>query len=136
MLLAIFVLAALGGVFSKGILSTAKAERDGVPLTADYERFQRRGAHTHFVINAPKQTEDEVWLRLGRAFQQTYEIEAIQPPPVRSTTGSSGINLFFDAYDQDDMRIVIRARPRRFGAVTAEIARPPGALQLPVLVFP
>jgi hypothetical protein len=135
-LLAVFILLALAGVFSRGFLSAAKAQRDGAALSADYERFQRRGAHTLFVIHLPKQTEDEVWLRLGPAFQQTYEIEAIQPTPVRSQTSSNGISLFFDAYDQGDMQVVMRARPRRFGTVNVEIARLPGAIQLPVLIFP
>jgi hypothetical protein len=135
-LLAIFVLLALCGAFSNGVLSIATAEREGVPLTADYERFQRRSAQTHFAIRIPKPTEDEIWLRLGRVFQETYEIEAVQPVPVRSNTGDNGINLFFDAYDQGDMQILIRARPRRFGAVTIEITKPPGLLQMPVLIYP
>lgn len=135
-LLAVFILLALFGAFSKGILSAARAEREGVPLSADYDRFQRRSTQTHFAIQVPKQTEDEIWLRLGRVFQDTYEIEAIQPPPVRSNTGNNGISLFFDAYDQGDMQIVIRARPRRFGAVTVEIARLPGTLRMPVLIYP
>jgi len=135
-LLAIFILLALSGAFSRGFLSSARAEREGVPLSADYERFQRRNAQTHFAIQIPRQTEDEIWLRLGRVFHETYEIEAIQPAPVRSNTGSNGINLFFDSYDQDDVQVVIRARPRHFGAVTIEIARLPGQLQMPVLIYP
>lgn len=55
---------------------------------------------------------------------------------MRSNTGDNGINLIFDAYDQGDMQIIIRARPRRFGAVTVEITRPPGLLQMPVLIYP
>lgn len=135
-LVAAFVLLALAGVFSRGVLSAAKAEREGLSLSVDYERFQRRNTQTSFVIHVPKQAEDEVWLRFGRTFQDTYEIEAVQPAPVRRTTGNNGINLFFDAYDQGDMQIVVRARPRRFGTLTADIARMSGALQLPVLIYP
>jgi hypothetical protein len=135
-LLAVFVLLALAGVFSNGFLSAARAEREGAPLSVDYERFQRRNAPTYFTIQVPKQTEDEIWLRLGQAFQNAYDIEAVQPPPVRSNIGSSGLSLFFDAYDQNDLNIVIRARPRRFGTVTVEIARLPGSLQMPVLIYP
>jgi hypothetical protein len=135
-LLAIFILLALAGVFSKGILSIAKAEREGVALSVDYERFQRRDAATHFTIRLPKQTEDEIWLRLGPAFQRAYDIEAVQPPPARSNVGGSGLNLFFDAFDQADLNVVIRARPKRFGAVTVEFARLPGSLQMPVLIYP
>jgi hypothetical protein len=135
-LLAVFVILALSGVFSRGVFSATRAEREGVPLTAEYERFQRRSAQTHFTIRAPRQTEDEVWLRLGRAFQDNYEIESIQPPPVRSNTGGSGINLFFDSYDQGDLEIVIRARPRRFGMITVDVTRLPDTLQLPLLIYP
>jgi hypothetical protein len=135
-LLALFILLALSGFFSNGTLSVAKAEREGVPLSADYERFQRRSARTQFAIHIPKPSEDEIWLRLGRVFQETYEIEAVQPPPARSNIGDNGINLFFDSYDRGDMEISIRARPRRFGAVTVEITRPPGLLQMPVLIYP
>lgn len=135
-LLAIFILLALSGLLAKGVLSAAKAEREGVSLAAYYERFQRRNVQTQFAIQFPKQTEDEIWLRLGRAFQDTYDIEAILPPPARSTSGHNGINLFFDAYDREHMEIVIRARPRRFGAASVEIARLPGALQFPVFIYP
>jgi hypothetical protein len=135
-LLTAFILLALCGVFSNGVLSVAKAEREGVLLTADYERFQRRSAQTHFAIQIPRPTGDEIWLRLGRVFQETYEIEAVQPEPARSNVADNGINLFFDTFDRDDMQIVIRARPRRFGAVLVEITRPPGLLQMPVLIYP
>jgi hypothetical protein len=135
-LLAILILLALAGVFSNGLLSAATAERDGVPLSVGYERFQRRNAPTHFTIKVPRQTEDEVWLRFGPAFQHAYDIEAVQPPPVRSNFGNAGLSLFFDAYDQSDLNVVIRARPKRVGAINVEIARLPGSLQMPVLIYP
>ena len=135
-LLAAVILLALLGIFSGGIMSAAKAERDGTALSVDYERFQRRSTQTHFRLHVPKQTEDEIWLRFGRAFQDTYEIEAVQPQPLRSHISSTGISLFFDADDQDDLNIVVRVRPRRFGMVNIEIARQPGLLQMPVLIYP
>lgn len=135
LLLAVFIGLAISGVLSRGVLSGADARREGVALTAEYERFQRRSAVTYFTLHVPRQSEDEIWLQLGRAFQDTYEIESIQPPPARSNT-SGGINLFFDAYDQGDLDIVIRARPRRFGAMTLDISRSSGRLQFPVLIFP
>jgi len=134
-LLAIFILLGLSGVFSRGVLSAARAERDGLQLSADYERFQRRGAQTQFALQIPKQPEDEIWLRLGPAFQDTYDIEAIQPPPARSDTRGNGINLYFEATDAD-IQITIRARPRRFGAVNVDIARYTDTLQVPVLIYP
>lgn len=133
-LLACVMVLALAGAFGHGAVSAAREQ--AATLNVEYERMQRRGAKTHFVLTLPKQTEDEVWLRFGPAFHDIYEIESVQPPPMRSHIGRDGLSLYFDTFDPDDLRVVIRARPRRFGAVTAEVVRPPTALQLPVFIFP
>jgi hypothetical protein len=125
---------ALAGGFGNGAVSAARQQADTVGV--DYERFQRRGAKTHFVLHIPKRAEDEVWLRFGPAFQDIYEIEAVQPPPTRSHIGRDGLSLYFDSYEAGDLRVVVRARPRRFGVVTPEIVRPPATLQIPALIFP
>jgi hypothetical protein len=135
-LLAIFVGLASLGVFSNGALSAAKAEREGVPLSVDYERFQRKSALTRFAVHMPRQTEDEIWLRFSRSFQDTYEVESVQPQPLRSNAGINGINLFFDASEQGALTVIIWARPRHFGRINLEVARLPSMLQFPVLIYP
>lgn len=135
-ILILFVVLALLGVFSNGVLSSARAEREGVPLTIDYERFQRKTALTRFAIHLPRQGQDEIWLQFNRALQATYEVESIQPPPARATTNASGIGLFFDTYDGEDLLVVIWARPRHFGAVTLEVTRVPQTLPISILIYP
>lgn len=135
-LLAIFVALAFLGVFSNGILSSARAQRDGVPMTVDYERFQRKTALTHFAIHLPRQNQDEIWLQFNRALQETYEIESIQPQPARASTTASGVGLFFEAYDGEDLMVMIWARPRQFGLVKLEVTRVPQTLPISILIYP
>lgn len=150
-LLALVVVLALLGVFSRGILSDAEARRNGLPLVVEYERFQRVTALTRFRLNIDdalkvlaqqdparqdETRQDEVRLRLGPSFQNTYEVEAILPRSARSVAGSEGLDLFFEPPESGAATIVLSVRPRDFGLVPLEFGIAGGTLQFQVFIYP
>jgi hypothetical protein len=149
--LALVVVLALLGVFSRGILSDAKARRNGLPLVVEYERFQRVTALTRFRITIDEARkvlaqqdperqddvrQDEVRLRLSPSFQNAYEIEAILPRSARSVSGPEGLGLLFEPPESGAAIIVISVRPRDFGPVPLEFGIAGGALQFSVFIYP
>ena len=132
----LIVALALTGVFSHGFFSKAVARQDGLALTINYERFQRMTASYRFDISVPPGTEDEIRLTFNKTFSDFYEIDSIQPQPVRSNSINGGFVLAFDAADRSGFNAVVWARSRSFGYAPLEIGTPRGALTLPILVYP
>ena len=134
--LALIAVLALTGVFSHGYFSNAVARQDGLPLNVNYERFQRMSALHRFDVTMPPGAEDDIRLTFNKAFTDLYEIDSIQPQPLRSNASAGGIVLTFDWPERGNFNTVIWARPRNFGHVPLEIGTPRGSLTLPVLVYP
>jgi hypothetical protein len=74
---------------------------------------------------------------LSPSFQSAFEVESIQPQPLRSSASAQGLELVFTAPPADDLVAAIWARPREFGFMhlTAESAGR-GAVDFPVLIYP
>jgi hypothetical protein len=134
--LALISLLALTGVFSHGHFSNAVARQDGLPLSVNYERFQRMSALHRFDIAMPPGAEDDIRLTFNKAFTDLYEIDSIQPQPLRSNASNGGIVLTFDWPERGNFNAVMWARPRNFGYAPLEIGTPRGSLTFPVLVYP
>jgi hypothetical protein len=135
-LLALVPLAALAGVFSHGPLSRQTAQAPNSAFSVDYERFQRNTVQARFVVRMPPAEADEVRLRLSPDFQRIYEIQSMQPEPVRSSGGSDGLDLYFHP-SEGALAVVIWATPREFGSFTfradTDLSE---AVELPVLIYP
>jgi hypothetical protein len=136
MLLALVPLAALAGVFSHGPLSEKTAQAPNSALSLEYEHFQRVTVQSRFVIRIPSTDTDEVQLRLSPSFQQTYDVQSMQPQPVRSSAGAGGLNLYFRA-EEGGLAAVIWATPRQFGTVNLRAETDGGgAIEIPVFIYP
>ncbi len=110
-------LAALTGLFSHGVLSESRASAPDAPLTVHYERFQRQTALSRFIAHIPSGGSNELRLRLSPSFQEAFEIESIQPQPVRSTAGAEGMEFFFRPPAAGELIAIIWTRPRQFGLI-------------------
>lgn len=132
---ALIVTAAATGVLSHGALSHVVARQDGLSLTVGYERFQRMTVLYRFDITAQPGAGDQITLSFNKAFWDAYEIDAIQPQPVRSTSNDGAFELTFEVGDRS-FSAVMWARPRIFGRIPAEIGTVRGVLTLPIIVFP
>ena len=135
-LLALVPLAALAGLFSHGPLSHKTAEAANASLSVDYERFQRVTVQSRFVVRIRSGATDEVRLRLSPSFQRNYDIQSMQPEPVRSSAGGDGLELYFHPAN-DDLTAVIWATPRDFGRLMLRAETDlSGPVDIPVLIYP
>jgi hypothetical protein len=134
--LALIAVLALTGVFSHGYFSNAVARQDGFALSVNYERFQRMSALHRFDVTMAPGAEDDVRLTFNKAFTDLYEIDSIQPQPLRSNASNGGIVFTFDLPERGNFNAMIWARPRNFGYVPLEIGTPRGSLIAPVIVYP
>ena len=84
-LIALFLLAALVGLFGGGVLSnaTARDEGDGYELALGYPRFGRAEStlQLDLQVTAPGQSADEVSAKLSGQFVEKVTITSISPEP-------------------------------------------------------
>ncbi|MBZ0146298.1 MAG: hypothetical protein K8F62_01985, partial [Pseudorhodoplanes sp.] len=114
----------------------AAARQDGVPLTVSHERFQRMSALHRFDIAMPLGGEDEIRLTFNKTFSDLYEIDSIQPQPLRPNASDGGLVLTFELPERGNFNAAMWVRPRNFGSASLEIGTPRGSLTLPIFVYP
>jgi hypothetical protein len=133
--LAIIVLIALTGVLAHGPLSE-RTVADGA-LSVTYERFQRVTSSARLSARISASHGHESSLTLSPAFAENFQIDDIEPRPLRSSAGPDGLELVFQAPAAGELSVVIWGRPRSFGRfdLTAA-AEPQGRVAFSILVYP
>jgi len=136
-ILALVPLAALTGIFAHGVVSDKIARAPNASLSVEYERYQRQSVQARFVIRIPSAQSGEIGLRLSPSFQQTYDIQSLQPAPLRSRASPQGLELFFHPPEAGELVAVIWSTPRNFGSVDLEAQTDSsGPLKFPVFIHP
>lgn len=111
--LALIVVAALGGVFSHGYASKATAGTP--PFSASYERFQRQTVLTHLRVTMPADADNEARLQIGKSLRDDYDIESIEPRPMRASADDDNLVFDFDAGNSKQLNVTLALRPHRAG---------------------
>jgi hypothetical protein len=119
-IMTLLVLAALLGVFSRGLFSDTTAAGSDGNLSVAYERFAHKTARTQFVITLARAPQDPR-IRLSPSFLQIHDIEVLYPVPLRSASGAAGLDLVFAPAATGDLVVHIGARPRRFGIAALSV---------------
>ncbi|HVX99765.1 MAG TPA: hypothetical protein VHA55_08245 [Pseudorhodoplanes sp.] len=135
-ILTLIVAAALLGVFSNGYLSfTQIGDENGFGVS--YERFQRKTVTTHLRVNLPADDDNEAHLRIGKSALDDYEIDSIDPRPVRAAADQSDLVFDFDAGSARKLTAFIALRPRRATIARFDLSTPgQKPLTLQALVYP
>ena len=136
--LALVPLAALTGIFAHGIVSDKIARAPNSSLSVEYERYQRRSVQARFVFRIPAAQSEEIRLRLSHSFQRNYEIQSLQPAPLRSRASPEQLELFLHPPEAGgELVIVIWSIPRTIGAVDLQAQTDSsGPVQFPVFIHP
>lgn len=129
-LLTLFVIAALFGVFGRGPASSATATAADGTLTAEYERFARQGSVWFLRVRAT--TGGVGALLLGKTLVDGHEIEQITPQPDRSRATSDGLLV---SYDEPVREIKLRLRPSGPGWFTYRVAAGASVMELGQFVY-
>ena len=97
MVMVAVLIAALLGLFSTGLLSSAEARDEAGLVRVEYQRFLRHLAPTTIRVRiAPDAgASDTVSLRVGRSFARAMQIEQIRPEPQQALTDKDGLILVF-----------------------------------------
>lgn len=136
-LMGLLLIAGLGGLFFHGPLSHAVARSSEESLAVEYQRFAHKTAVTHFIIRVSAPLPDEVRVRLGSGFTETHDTDSVEPRPIRSSGGSSGLEYVFARSTAGDLAAHIAARPKRFGFMAVQVAAEGrGAVTINQLVYP
>ena len=115
-LVALFVLAGVLGVFGGGPLSRSVKEEGG--LRVEYERFLRAHAPTRLVIVADNghAADGSLKLWLGQDLLRRVQIDHIMPAPRSAQAGGDGVLLTFLAdKDAETARVDFFLQPRDMG---------------------
>lgn len=83
--LALFVAAALAGLFGSGPLSGARIADPRGGLAVDYQRFVRAGAAQRLLFEIDAPSARSVELRLSRRYLDAVRVEHVLPPPASTT---------------------------------------------------
>lgn len=119
-LLAIVVVMALLGVFGRGPFSDGRTAGTGT-ATVTYERFAHKTARAYFTIHVAQTAAPETTVHLSSEFARTYDVEVVQPQPLRAAAEATGLAWTFASSSGGPLTVHIAARPRRFGDASLAI---------------
>jgi hypothetical protein len=135
--IALLLIAALGGLFFHGPLSQTTAKSPDGSLAVEYERFAHKTAVTHFIIRVSPPVPSQVLVRLSPGFLNVHDIDWLAPRPLRSSGGSYGLELVFAPSAAGDLAVHLGARPKRFGIASVHVeVEGRGAVNINQLVYP
>ena len=125
--LALFLAAALAGLFGSGPLSSARAADPRGGLAVEYQRFLRVGAPQRVRFELEPSSASPVELRLSRAYVDAVRIEHVLPEPASTTTSPDWTTFVFApgtrtvAFDGEPLepgRLTLRAATRSGASLT------------------
>lgn len=122
-LLALFILAALAGLFGNGPLSDARVQsEDGWWL--EYERFGRRVSPLKLTFYLPVQeSTDQVRVRIDRQYLDACQIQYITPEPLETRLDTNALVYVFPSIaGRDRVQIVFQLEPQRLGVISGQAA--------------
>lgn len=140
-LLVLFVLSAMAGLFGDGPLSDATASSDDGRLRVDYQRFCRRQTPDSLQVSLPTQPGvNYVVLAMNSEFAARVQINEIFPAPQQSTHHQTGLLHFATDGSGEPLSIRFDLEPRHAGRQRAHfIVGPPGKhseVRFQQLVYP
>ncbi|AVE03650.1 hypothetical protein FEM54_20975 [Pseudomonas edaphica] len=108
--LVLILVMALGGVFSRGLLSSRDVRSDDGKVRVEYEMFHRNGSTNSMKITLIERPNSPVELELAGQLLEGFSIETLQPEPLRSRSSSQGMKLWMqtDADGQATLYITLR----------------------------
>ena len=138
-LFALILLAALLGVFGRGLLSESKVGNPNAGLWAEYDRFGRYHAPSTLKLHlAPSGNSSLPAVWLGRDFVDRIEMQQIYPQPERVKVGQDRLIYIFNvARTNESAVITFHYKPDGYGKTHAKLGLENGPeLQFSQFVYP
>jgi hypothetical protein len=120
-LIALFLLAAIAGVFGRGYLSRAQKSSPSGSLTVQHERFARRDAPTELEIDATGAPNAEIRIWLSRPAVQGLRIEQVTPEQVETQTSPERTTYVFRTDGSGHAHVRFDVEPRGPGKMVSQV---------------
>lgn len=125
--LVLLVILTLLGLFSRGPLSSRELQSADGTIGVEYEMFHRNGS-THPLILRLKGAPDAVLaIELGGDWLEGFDVQTVQPQPLRSAAAGQGVTLWVQADRQGQAILRLSLLGEGLGAYQSRIAMPSGA---------
>jgi hypothetical protein len=124
--MAAIVLAAILGLFGRGLLSQATVEVADLDQTAgtatlEYERFGRAHSESQFILFRPaRMMKGAFSLWLSGEYLKDAELVRMTPEPIAQELTSSGLRYHFRV-EEGPQTVILRFKPERGGRLSGAI---------------
>lgn len=136
-LLALFILAAMAGVFGNGPLSDSVVTSKDGQLRVEYQRFCRRDAQQVLDVTLPTRPEvKQVELTLSSEYLRRMQVMEIFPTPLEATSEDGRSLRFATDGDGKPLRVRFNLKPRFSGWQEADITAAHGSVHFKQFVYP
>jgi hypothetical protein len=122
--LALVVLLALLGLFSRGPLSTRDVQGDDGKVRVQYEMFHRHGSTNPMQISLSGAPNATVELELTGALLDGFNIETVQPQPLRAISAGHGMRMWVQTDAQGQANLYLTLRGDGLGLFRSRVASP------------
>lgn len=135
--LMLVVVMSLGGVFSRGLISSKDVRSEEGRLRVEYEMFHRNGSTNSMKITVNATPDSAVELELAGQLLDGFSIETLQPEPLRARSSSQGIKLWLQTDLGGQATLYITLRGDGLGFFRSQVASPgTSGVKLDQFIFP
>jgi hypothetical protein len=120
-LVGLFLIAALCGVFGSGYLSRARAASPSASLIVDYDRFTRREGPSDVVVEASGQPHSELGIWFSETLVRQIKVEQITPEQVSTESSPSRTKYIFRTGIDGKTRVRFHVQPKNAGKMNCHI---------------
>jgi hypothetical protein len=127
--MAMLVLAGLGGLFGGGPLSDAERGLDPAGLRVNYSRFARAGAPDVIRVSVPPRSDADAFvLLLDRAYLDRVRLDGVTPSPTVAAVADDRIRyVFAGRAGPGRTAVTFHLTPQSIGVARTRVGMPGGA---------
>ena len=125
--LVVLIVLTLAGLFSKGPLSTTQVRSADGQLRVEYQRFLRNGSSDALVIHAQGTARTPLEVEINGELLQGFDVEMLQPPPLKASTAGEGVKLWTLSGDQGRATLYLTLRSDGVGNFDTRVSLVNGA---------
>lgn len=135
--LVLLVILTLAGLFSRGPLSSREAQSSDGRLRVSYELFHRNGSTHPMILQLKGQPDALLEVELGGDWMDGFDVQTLQPQPVRSASAGPGMKLWVRADARGEASLHLSLLSEGLGTYHSRIAMPGGvAVSFDQFIFP
>jgi hypothetical protein len=125
--LVLLVILTLLGLFSRGPLSSRDAHSSDGRLDVEYEMFHRNGSMNPMIVRLKGQPGAVLEVELGGEWLEGFDVQSLQPEPLRSASFRQGMRVWVQADDQGQASLHLSLMADGLGLYSSRITTAGGA---------